>query len=449
MASDFDRFIAAARAERGGLFDQSRPIVVARAPAWVDLLGGAGDLGGSLALGWPLADSSFVALQPARAPGLQVQVAGRPGHTLPLDLLQAADGWPREYAEAAAATEALPLVARATGAAWLALLREEFARFASGARLLVRPAAGPGASLSLVAAVAQALVTAFEVRLAPRELALACQMALARCLGLPGGALGPMVAVCAAEGELLLLHQQPAWHWGNLRLPHGAAIWALRAGEGPPPPPSYARTAAAMAARMIADAAGLDERAAALRWRGHLANVGTAHFERRFRDLLPAQIAGADYLARYGQPAGAPPVDPRERYPLRAVAALPVEEHLRARAAVALLRAAASKAQREDDLQLVGELMAQSHWAQRAAGYGDPHADALADMVNAAGPGEGLYGARAAAPASGATLVVLGRAEAETTLRAIAAVYAERAGSPVELRGGSAPGCGPAGAREI
>lgn len=449
MASDFERFIAAARAERGGLFEPGAPITVARAPAWVDLLGGADPAGGSLALGWPLGESSFVALQPVGEPSLRVERPGEPPIAIGLDLLQDDTGWPREYAAASESVAGLPEAGRAAAAAWLALMREEFARFPGGARLLLRPGDGPQRALGLVAAIAQALVSAYGVRLSPRELALACQVGLERVMGVGAGALGPVTAVSGAEGELLLLHQQPAWPWGGVRLPHGAAIWALRAGDGPPAPPARSATAATMAARMLADAAGLSEAAAGERWRGYLANVGTAHFERRYRDLLPAQLAGAEYLARYGQPAGGPTVDAAEVYPLRAAAALPVEEHLRARTALALLRAAASKAQREDDLQLVGELLAQSHWAQRAAGYGDVHADALADMVNAAGPGEGLYGARAAAAPSGATLVAIGRAEGEAALRAIAAVYAERSGLPVAVYAGSAPGCGTAGTREI
>jgi galactokinase len=203
-----------------------------------------------------------------------------------------------------------------------------------------------------------------------------------------------------------------------------------------------------MAYRLIADAAGLTPEQADARWGGYLANIGTAAFERRYRDLLPARLTGADFLARYAAPPGVQ-VGSDEGYPLRAAAALAVGEHLRVRGAVALLRAAASKAQRDEDLLLVGEMMAESHWLQRAAGLGDAHADRLADMVDAAGPGGGLLGARAPAAASGATLVVLARAGAEGEIQRIADAYAQICGEPVTLFGGSAPGCSPAGSREI
>jgi galactokinase len=232
-------------------------------------------------------------------------------------------------------------------------------------------------------------------------------------------------------------------------MPHGAALWALRVGTGPgPAAEGRARTAAAMAYRLIADAAGLTPRQADARWGGYLANVGSVAFARRYRELLPARLSGADFLARYEPPAYAP-IARDEVYPLRAVAALAIEEHLRSRSAAALLRAAASKAQREDDLLLVGEMMAESHWAQRAAGLGDAHADRLADLVDAAGPADGIFGARSPAAASGATLVVLARPGAEQHLRAVAEAYAQSCGEPVALFGGSAPGCSPAGTREI
>ncbi|MBX0329927.1 hypothetical protein K2Z83_19870 [Oscillochloris sp. ZM17-4] len=451
MPSELDRFIAQARAERGGLFAADRPITVARAPGWVDLLGGAVAYGGALALGWPTGGSSFAALQPDPEPLIRIR-AGDVEANLPVDALRA-DGRPREYAEvaarvAAAAPPGAPWWPAALGA-WAALMREEFVDFAGGARLLLRPADGPGARESWAAATAQALVSAYGVRISPRELALGCRVALDRVGGRDGGALGAMASVCAPAGELLLLLPQPAWHWGGLHMPHGSAIWVLRVGDGPARGgEARCRAAGAMAYHMIADAAGLTLEQADARWGGYLASVGTAGFSRRYRDLLPARLGGADFLARYAAPSGVE-IAPDESYPLRAAATLAVEGHLRSRSAVALLRAAASKAQREDDLQLVGEMMAESHWLQRAAGLGDAHADRLADMVDAAGAERGLMGARAPAAASGATLVVLARAGAEDELRAIAEAYAQACGEPVRLFGGSAPGASPAGTQEI
>jgi hypothetical protein len=450
MATELDRFISEARDLRGGFFERGRPITVARAPGWVDLLGGAAAYGGALALGWPVGGGSFVALQPTPDPVIELRDEAGPSLALPLEALAHGDGAPREYGEAAAGLAHLPERARLAAAAWLALMREEFVRFPGGARALFGVADGPGWPIGLLAAVAQALVSAYGVRLAPRELGLSCRVGAARVAGpaYDPGALGALVSVCAPGGALLQLHQQPAWLWGNLHLPAHTAVWALRVGEGPAPEAALTRAAGAMAYRMAADAEGLAPQAADARWLGYLGNLGTAPFEGRLRPLLPDALTGREFLARYGQPPGAT-IDPGQTYPLRAAAALPVEEHLRARTAAALLRAAASRAQRDDDLTIVGELLARSHWGQRAAGLGDLHGDQLAERVTAAGPAVGLFGARTPAAASGATLVVLGRADAEPALRAIADTYAAERGLPVALFGGSSSGCSPAGTREI
>ncbi len=451
MPTAFEHFINAARGLRGDFFDLHRPIIAARAPGWADLLGGAAAPAGALALGWPLGVIACVAVQPDPAPHIVIRDETGETTTLPLADLVDDESAPRPYAQVSALLAARPLYQRLIGAAWLALMREEFVRFPEGARLLVRPHAGPGATISLLAATARALVALAGARLAPRELGLTCQTALERVVqpGHPHGALGALVSVCAPASSLLLLHPQPAWIWGYLHLPPGTAIWAIRVSEGPGPgAPAFTRVATAMAYRLAAEAEELPPADADARWQGYLANLGPDRFERHLRDLLPASLRGRTFRARYGPLPGLA-LDPAQSYPVRASAALAVDEHLRGRLTLALLRAAASKDQRDDDLMLVGELMLRSHWAQRAAGHGDAHADQIVSRVYGTGLARGLYGARAAAAESGATVVALGRAEAEGALRSIAERYAAEVNLPVTLYGGSVSGCAVAGERRI
>jgi hypothetical protein len=447
MATDYDRFIREAHSLRGDFFDRGRPITVARAPGWVDLIGGAAPAGGPLALGWPLGHACFVALQPDPDPTIRLRDGSGELPPLPMAALAQGHAAPREYAEIATSVAGQAYQVRLAAAAWAALMREEFVRFPGGARALVHTTATPGWPIALTAAIAQALVSAYEVRLAPRELGLSVAVGSARVAGHDPGALGALVTVCAHSGSLLLLHQQPAWLWGDLHLPPGATIWALRVDDGNDDHGALTRVATAMAYQMLC-AAGPDPAHEHARLRGYPANVGTAPFTARLGALLPETVSGAAFLAEYGPVAGVE-VDPDAGYAVRAAASLAVEEHLRARTAAALLRAAASKAQRDDDLHLVGELMAQSQGSQGAAGFGDPHADALAERVYAAGPAQGLFGAREPAAASGASLVVLGRADAEPALRSIAEEFAASQGVAVTIHGGTSAGCSPAGTREI
>jgi hypothetical protein len=449
MPTELERFINAVRGERGGFFNLAAPITVARAPGWVDLVGGAAAAGGALAMGWPLGGGSFVALQPSAEPALLVYESPASGAALPLTALTDAMGAPRSYADASVHLAGFSEPQRLVGAMWLALAREEFARFPGGGRLLVRPAAGPGAAVGLAAASAQALVSAYGLRLSPRELGLAVQTGLRLVAGLELDVLGPLVGVCGHSGSLLLVHQQPAWIWGDLHMPYGAALWAVVLGDGPDLAPArVARLAAPMAYRLAAEALGLASSEADSRWLGYLSNLGTARYEARVRERLPVTLSGAEFLERYGAQADLA-IDPATLYPVRAAAALAVEEHLRARMVAALLRAAASKAQRDEDLHLAGELLSRSHGGQRAAGLGDPRADGLVELIAAEGASQGLYGARAAAAESGASLVVLGRSEAEPALRALTEAYGREHNLPVAIFGGSSAGASVAGTRII
>lgn len=449
MPTELERFINLARGERGGLFDQGAPITVARAPGWVDLVGGAASAGGALAMGWPLGGGSFVALQPGAEPTLRAHERADSGFALPLEALADATGAPHSYADVSAQLAELDWQQRLVGAIWLTLTREEFVRFPGGARMLLRPAEGPGAAVGLATAIAQALVSAYGIRLAPRELGLAVQTGLRLVAKLEMDVLGPLVGVCGHSGSLLLVHQQPAWVWGDLHMPHGAALWAVVLGDGPDQAAArVARVAAPMAYRLAAEALGLAPAAADSRWLGYLSNLGTARYEARVRERLPMTFSGGEFLERYGALPDLT-IDPATDYPVRAAAALAVEEHLRARMVAALLRAAASKAQRDEDLHLAGELLSRSHGGQRAAGLGDPRADGLVELIAAEGADQGLYGARAAAAESGASLVVLGRSEAEPALRALVEGYGREQGLPVAVFGGSSPGASVAGTRTI
>lgn len=449
MPHAFDRFIHKAQTLRGSFFQRESPVTAARAPAWIDLLGGAVPGTGPLALGWPLGGGTFVALQPDAEAVIRLRLADGALAALPLATLVDADGAPHAYEVIAAELAAYPEPVRLVAAAYAALLREEFVRVPGGARVFVQPGASPTTSVGLAAATAQALVTAYGVRISPRELGLSLRAGLRGVIGAAGdpGDLGAIVSVCAPGGSLLLLHQQPAWMWGNLHLPAGNTIWAIRARRGPRAGAPLALGAAAMAYRLAVAIDANGPQQAHARWQGYLANLGAAVFAGELRTQLPPALAGADFLAKHGPLPGLD-IDPTQVYPVQAVATLAVEEHLRARSVAALLRAAASKAQRDENMDLVGELMAQSHAAQVAAGMLDPDADALAARVYAAGPSQGLWGARAPAAASGATLVVLGRAEAEPGLRALVERYAVEINQPVSLYGGTSSGCSPAGTRE-
>jgi galactokinase len=134
-------------------------------------------------------------------------------------------------------------------------------------------------------------------------------------------------------------------------------------------------------------------------------------------DALPVRMLGADFLRRRKRiidPVTA--VEPAVEYPVRAATLFPLEEHVRAREFLGLLDEDAP----DGAFARLGELMYESHAGYSRCGLGIPRTDEIVDAVRAAGAAEGLIGARISGGGSGGAVVVLGRADAEPRVRAIA-----------------------------
>jgi galactokinase len=172
------------------------------------------------------------------------------------------------------------------------------------------------------------------------------------------------------------------------------------------------------------------------RWHGYLANITPAEFERAYVHHLPAEMAGAEFLARYGGITDeVTTVAPERSYPVRAATAHPIYEHTRVTEFAALLR----DWQGQEGARL-GALMYESHASYGACGLGAAATDELVELVRAAVPAQGLYGAKITGGGSGGTVAVLGRREAGAAVAAIAAEYARRAGRAATVIGGSSDG---------
>lgn len=430
----------------GVVFDAARPVYVARAPGRLDLMGGIADYSGSLVLQMPIAESALTGLQ--RDPAPVITIASLDGEaagahrrfSMPLaDLYN--DGQPVSYETAREYFRRDPSLGWAAyvAGAFLVLMRERGGVFDEGARILIasRVPEGKGVSSSAALEVAsmQAVAAAFDIDLAPRDLALLCQKVENLVVGAPCGVMDQMTAACGEAGRLLELLCQPAQLLGTAPIPGDLAVWGIDSGvkhSVSGADYSSVRVGAFMGYRMICDLAGLRARPKDglvevndTRWRGYLANLTPSEFEQSFARHLPERVSGAEFLARFqGITDSVTSVDPQRDYAVRAPAAHPVYEHFRVRAFAELLRDDPSERQRE----LLGELMYQSHASYSACGLGSEGTDLLVNLTLEIGLGGGLYGAKITGGGSGGTVAVLGHAGAEQSVRRVAMEYEERSG---------------------
>jgi L-arabinokinase len=439
---------------------------VARAPGRLDVMGGIADYSGSLVLQWPIREAAYVALQPGRqaeGPVRIVSLAARGGHDREFTL----EGRELDELVAAGYEAARAFFRSSPDAHWasyiagvlIVLGRERDRRCATGWNILVHSAVpegkGVSSSAALEVATMQAAARALALPLGGIELATLCQRAENFVVGAPCGIMDQMASALGEEDAFLALLCQPAAVQGSVRHPSGAAFWGIDSGIRHAVSGSdytSVRTGAFMGYRILAELAGLtrlDDRPDGVQqfadplWGGYLANVDPARFDSEFAPQLPLEIGGAEFLARYGGTTDAVTrVRPDQRYAVRRPTAHPIHEHARVRRFAELLATG-----RTDDATFseLGERMYASHASYSACGLGSDGTDRLVEMVRAAGPESGLFGAKITGGGSGGTVAVLGRAEAGPVVFDIARRYAAESGRTPYVFAGSSPGACRAG----
>ena len=450
-------------AEVCGLFDADAPVFVARAPGRLDVMGGIADYSGSLVLQMPIREATHVALQiiaqAETARTLKIISLAQDdkrdvSFEMPLDDL-APNGVARGEPPAPKKIAPAPpqsWAAYAAGA-FLVLMRERGVRFDGDVRVLISShvpeGKGVSSSAAIEVAVMSALCAAFDVKVAPRELALMCHKVENRVVGAPCGVMDQTASACGAGGELLALLCQPAELQGTITLPEDLAVWGIDSGVrhsvGAGDYGSV-RTGAFMGFRMIAEAAGLKvttrEAGAPVgfddqRWNGYLANITPSEFEGSYAALLPESIAGDEFLSRYtGTTDSVTRVDPERTYAVRYPTAHPIYEHHRVRLFAELLRGEAGDRRN----RLLGELMYQSHVSYSLCGLGSEGTDSLVHLVREAGARGDLYGAKITGGGSGGTVAVLGRRGADDEIARIVETYERSTNHRPYVFTGSSPG---------
>jgi L-arabinokinase len=438
--------------------DWRRPLIIARAPGRLDVMGGIADYSGALVLEMPLDRATFAAAQRQAAPRLEiVSLRGDATCRFAIDLetlltgaLRAPDALARWFAD----RDADRWAAYVIGAVYRCLTLAEAAPLGSraGLRLLITShvpeGKGVSSSAALEVATMAAAAAAYEIDMTAVDLAAACQWVENHIAGAPCGIMDQMTAACGRRDRLLRLRCQPATVEGHVQVPAGFRFYGIDSGiRHAVTGADYAtvRAAAFMGYRMVAEAEGLPVRAdGALvrieddRWHGYLANITPAEFTERFEHRLPARMQGVEFLARFGGTTDiVTRVEPERWYPVRQATAHPIHEQSRVTRFAELLTTGLD---RPEAAPHMGALMYLSHASYGDCGLGSDGTDRLIDLVGIAGPPRGLFGAKITGGGSGGTVAVFGTEAARATVREIARRYERDTGRAATVFDGSGPG---------
>jgi len=433
-------------------FDPALPVTITRAPGRVDVMGGIADYSGSLVLQRPIAEATFAALQPADQLSIEIISTGQETQDKPrvfeMSLASIAPGGePIGYARAREVFQrnSADHWAAYVAGAFLVLMHEIGVGFSTGAKVLIASsvpeAKGVASSAALEVASMQGLVSAFGIRLEPRQIALLCQKVENLVAGAPCGVMDQMTSLLGRDDSLLALLCQPAELLPSVRVPDEIAFWGLDSGErhsvgGA----SYesVRAGAFMGYRMIAEVQD--------RWQGYLANLTPSEFEREYMLRLPEEMSGAEFLSRYSSTSDTVTrVIPSRTYQIRRPTGHPVYEHDRVKAFREILLGSPS----EEGWTALGELMYQSHASYSACGLGSPGTERIVQLVRKEGRDQGLYGARITGGGSGGTVAILGRADAGPSVARIRERYWNATGYEPLVFSGTSNGAATFGSRSL
>ncbi|GLV57438.1 galactokinase [Dictyobacter sp. S3.2.2.5] len=468
-ATDIERLLTQLNTQETDFFAPDKPLLVARAPGRLDLMGGIADYSGSLVLEMPLAVATLAAIQPTDDPSITVcstaasEISGQSMVSLPLSSLQR-DDKPLDYNEARLLLNSDPATSWAAYVIGVVVIlqRERQLNLSGGLRIMIHCEVpigkGVSSSAALEVAVMQALNAHYQLQISGREMAILCQRVENLIVGAPCGVMDQMTAACGEDNSLLALLCQPAELQGSVPLPENVEIWGIDSGvRHSVSGADYGsvRIGAFMGYRMIAGLRGFSATAQTDTtvaiddpdWQGYLANITPSLWESRYRDQLPLTIQGADFLARYGGTTDAVTrIDPDHNYAVRQPTAHPIYEHHRVRLFRALLQDSSAS---DEQLSLLGELMYQSHVSYSACGLGSSGTDRLVELVREAGTASGLYGAKITGGGSGGTVAILARLHADEQIQRLATRYEHETGLKTTILRGSSPGASAWGTREL
>ncbi len=382
------------------------------APGRLDVLGGVADYSGSLVLQMPIRATTRVAITPLDEPRLELASEQEGALALPLPPSGALRGWLEE--------QRVPHWARYPLGCFLLFCQAQQWQPPAGLKFAITSdvpiSMGVSSSAALEVATLRALEAASNRRFQGTALARLAQRAENDLVGAPCGLMDQLASAHGSRGALLPILCRPDGLDDPVPLPAGAVAVGWPSGVRhavSASPYATARAAAFMGKRILEMCLG--------RSLAHVTELSPIHLHEVGEALLPETLLGREFLARHERvddPLSK--IDPERTYPVAAATRFPITENARVARAVRLLRGIRSD-NRLEALQMVGELLYESHMGYGAMGLGCPETDAMVQAVRDRGPGRGFYGARVSGGGSGGTVVVLLEADALPELEKLAA----------------------------
>jgi galactokinase len=310
------------------------------------------------------------------------------------------------------------------------------------------PNRGVSSSAALEVATLKAASTARGISLDGIALATAAQWVENVVVESACGIMDQAAIVLGEANRLLPILCQPCQPSPPIPLPPGLRIWGIdsmasRSTTGIPY--ETARAAAFIGYKLICQHDGIPTTPETIsgipRWtdprlHGYLSNLTPSEFRSKYERRLPESISGRDFLAQASEHLDPfTTIHPHRQYPVRAAVRYATEENLRVQTVHALLQSSPAEVS-DRCLQLIGEILHQSHLAYADCGLGSEACDDLVSRALQAG----LPGAKMTGGGAGGVVAILGRPNDRHIIDRIAQQYAAERGAMPHIFAGSSNG---------
>lgn len=283
---------------------------------------------------------------------------------------------------------------------------------------------GVSSSAAIEVAVMIAILSSKNIEVGRTQLPILAQKVENEVVGAPCGLMDQIASYLGKANSLLPIVCQPCEVFPPISLPTGINFSGIDSGiRHSVGGSSYGnvRIAAFMGYSIIAKELGVTSSELSkasktgewkhLPYRGYLANISPSVFDERYRKLMPVQLEGKDFLGEYGSTIDRiTNVDADTTYDVLACAKHPVYENYRVKMFATLLNnftLVVDDREKTNCLQLIGELMYQSHASYNECGLGSDGTDKLVELVRAKGIDSNLFGAKITGGGSGGTVCIL------------------------------------------
>ena len=433
-------------------FQKEGRIIVTRAPARLDIMGGIADYCGSHVFELPLNRAVVTACQARKdnilsAITLQVDSQIKQNVRFSLDDFYD-EGDLKSYSQVKELFNRYSLTSWAgyvLGCFFTLIKEKKGDKIPHGAVIVIKSDIPMGAGIASSAAVEVATLTGinqlYDLQLEANEIAHLAQITENRIVGAPCGIMDQITSTSGIKDKILSIRCQPDHILENIECPKNVSFVGIHT-KVPRSTKSSAyidtRTAAFMGLSILKKELGwqkLDD--------NYLCAISVEEYQEHCEHLLPQLMQGGDFLNQYGETVDTvTEVDPEKTYTVKDCVNHPIFENERVLQFISALKDIENSPENAHNyLKKAGHLMYESNDSYRdLAGLGAPEIDGIVDIAKKLGEQGGIYGAKITGGGGGGTVAILGYGDISTSLTQILSAYKLAWGIETETFSGTSDG---------